>query len=46
MVGTSRLAVIILSGLAGAGKTMNLGNNKRWDMQNGGLNRLYRWDLS
>ncbi|MBL91766.1 MAG: hypothetical protein CMH56_08160 [Myxococcales bacterium] len=41
------MRVIILSGLAGAGKTMNLGNNKRWDMQNGGLNvRLYRWDLS
>lgn len=39
------LRVIVLSGLAGAGKTLNLGNNKRWDMQNGGLNvRLYRWD--
>jgi putative N6-adenine-specific DNA methylase len=41
------MRVIILSGLAGAGKTMNMGNNKRWEMQNGGLNvRLYRWDLA
>ncbi len=41
------LRIIVLSGLAGAGKTMNLGPNKRWELQNGGLNvRLFRWDLT
>ena len=41
------MRVIMLSGLAGAGKTMNLGPNKRWELQNGGINvRLYRWDMT